>query len=893
LVKPVFRVLAYFLFFGWNLWFLAFLGLGVTPAILVEMAVAVWAGMVPASFAVYGGLLVATPALGLIAALHPKLRTEPGRLLSMFYGIQAPVMLLCAVRLFAIHQVSAPIALSLALVGVGSASLARTLVKGPTEGSSAAQVARHVAQSGYLLAGLWWAALVALYAAPCTQLVLQGAWNAGWELIANPEWFSPQAATTIGMVAGMLGFTGLVLAGFPVAMLGISASAFRVVARATAERVGWPLTWALTSATAAGWVVAIGLTGRQPQDAAFDALDAAKDDAGRRAALLQSDRVREGLLFADLAWARTFDADPHGTHVADLWKPLVGETLAEGPRLAWVGLTWPFVYHPHSDLEDTWQESEATRAAAAYADFFDAPIEVAERQALVAASQATWNWEDARAGLLEVGQQKVHLDRQEVTVEPRGDVAEVTVHDVYRNRTWDRQEVLVSFSLPESAAVTGLWLGADPDRSKAFAYVVAPRGAAQQVYEEQVRERRDPALLEQVGPREYRLRAFPVLPREGRPDDVTSITAEGPPLHLWLTVTVPIVQEEDGIGFFPLPRAAEGRNLFWDADTARVGEAPGDEWLPGRVDAPNTAKRSHDAVIGGWQVHAEPAGAVPPTRLRRIEVLVDDTRSMEGHRDEVDAALARLTGAADQVDVLCVRERNLAPCPGFQASDALFWGSTALETRLVQAAPFARGADALVVLTDAGSYPLAAKAEAEGLPDAELPPLWLVHLGGPPTAYPDWTLDRMQRTGGGAAASVDEVLVRIADPSVRDGWHWAFAPAEGPDTPADAFRPLAARALVAHLDQLHRSGALSTLDELHGVAVREHVVTAYSSMLVLVDEDQLKRLADLEQGDDRFQREVIDQPAPQVSSAPEPAALVLLGLGSAGVLLAGRRKRAA
>ena len=68
--------------------------------------------------------------------------------------------------------------------------------------------------------------------------------------------------------------------------------------------------------------------------------------------------------------------------------------------------------------------------------------------------------------------------------------------------------------LPALRPITGLWLGASSEIAEADRFVVAPRGAAQQVYRAQVQRRIDPALLEQVGPEQYRLRAFPILPPE-------------------------------------------------------------------------------------------------------------------------------------------------------------------------------------------------------------------------------------------------------------------------------------------------------------------------------------------------------------------------------------------
>ncbi|MBK6431149.1 hypothetical protein [Candidatus Amarolinea dominans] len=77
-----------------------------------------------------------------------------------------------------------------------------------------------------------------------------------------------------------------------------------------------------------------------------------------------------------------------------------------------------------------------------------------------------------------VDDREVRLLRQEVTVTPQGDWAEIELIEVYQNVTALRQEVVYYFSLPESAVVTGLWLGPSADREHRFAYRISPRGAA-------------------------------------------------------------------------------------------------------------------------------------------------------------------------------------------------------------------------------------------------------------------------------------------------------------------------------------------------------------------------------------------------------------------------------
>ncbi len=71
---------------------------------------------------------------------------------------------------------------------------------------------------------------------------------------------------------------------------------------------------------------------------------------------------------------------------------------------------------------------------------------------------------------------------------------DVEFHEVLLNDGPIVQEVYYYLLLPETAVFTGVWLGAD----KEYAFQVSTRGAAQQVYREQLVVRQDPALLEQV-----------------------------------------------------------------------------------------------------------------------------------------------------------------------------------------------------------------------------------------------------------------------------------------------------------------------------------------------------------------------------------------------------------
>ncbi|HXV44623.1 MAG TPA: TIGR02921 family PEP-CTERM protein, partial [Anaerolineae bacterium] len=648
--------------------------------------------------------------------------------------------------------------------------------------------------------------------------------------------------------------------------------------------------------------------------------------AEAQALVEQEEAIRDGLLNAYLAPQRYLSAIGEVRHVSDMYYDILNIPRPQADRIQqlYEMVARPVLYAPvksHQKSEG-WDNvtlrEESAQAAELYETFFDRPINQGERDAVIQAVRSTWSIDQARASLQAIDEREVHLLRQELSLTEHGDWAEVELYEVYQNETAERQEVIYYFSLPESAVVTGVWLGNSPDRQARFAYRVAPRGAAQAVYQNEVRNNMDPALVEQIGPRQYRLRIFPVEPQrfDWNESSASSTFKAGPPLHMWLTWRV-LARDNT----WPMPRLAEKRNVYWDATSVRlINGQPltleGDDWLPvaSHAAAPVTPIAHRVDFPNGETVLVRPVStdALPELdRHLRLAVVLDRSRSMADHIGEVKAALARLAemmdaGATVEVYLTASKYRGEAPSrvalADLNPDTIMYYGGQNAAELLAQFDLLRAGQafDAILVLTDGSGYELGEGDVAVPIPAS---PVWMIHLGSDfSLGYDDPTLEAIQASGGGVAGDLEEALTRLrvalatgqdttsppAMTDMIDGYVWQVVPSQLADGPAtsDDFAAFAVRRLILAeiyrrrdaLDQLH------TLDYLHTLAIEHSLVSPYSSMIVLVNTEQQKLLDQLEQRSDRFQREYEEVGETQnpfsVTGVPEPHEWLLLALAA-------------
>ena len=841
------EILAYFLFWSWNVIFLAFMVLGFAPRLLPELITQVRSGLMPAYFLLDGLALSLIPLAAILLGLS-VLRGAPERLADLGYVVEGPLMLILAVRFFAIRQASPGLDVVMGIAILGMAAFTWHVLKpGLDQDGRLAGLLKLAGLTLMLLTALYAAVWILFYAIPVGAELLRWAGRTLSDLFhlnINLRQF------WLDLIRGGLALIPLTVLGFllllytaslfvlaPIAVPLLSGRAWWRSLRQQAQKQGWLFPAAavlLPAVFSAGLFV---IANRQPQLQAYALLQNLPASPQQAQDLLaKQDLIRRGLLNSYLAPFRYISAVGEVSHIKDLYQGSVGMSVENARKVEalYEAVALPLLYEPFqaqnpSDFQDNFAlQREPDQAAQLYQRFFDTPIAEGEKSEIVRAARSTWSSDQAEAAWQAVDDREIRLTRQEINVSEHGDWADVELYEVYENQTQANQEVIYYFNLPESAALTGLWMGPSPDRSQRFAFQIAPRGAAQQVYRQETVRFHDPALLEQIGPRQYRLRVYPVLPPRIQWDEsFTRRLSETPqPMYMWMTYRV---LAEDGA--WPLPRLAFKNNVYWDSSTVRLvngqptrqqndGSLSG--WMPAalRLPASVAAAAPVQAVShrvdfpGGQSLVLTPAAQAALPGLpagARLALVLDRSYSMGLHASQVSEAIERLKGAAAQglsVDVYLTaspfrgENPSIVRLENFDPQQVLYYGGQNPADLLAQFELLQtqrsnnQAADGILVLTDGTAYELGA-SQASGtnstvsatqrlttIPNA---PVWMIHLGSDiPLGYDDRTLEAIQASGGGVVSSLDEALSRLAldlsgggQPARAGGWLCLVAAANG------------------------------------------------------------------------------------------------------------------
>lgn len=784
LLKKIFtrNVLYHGIFWWWNLTFLAILFAGLLPHVLFDILMEVLDGTIPLNLAFSAFLLSTIPLVCTgVGAIY--FRREPAKLMRLFYGVEAPLLVAALVRLLLFRELPLAMEILVVVFALCVITYGYELRLGEAPRGRLAPWALHLGASLALLGCLYAASVLVFYAPPIVYALAREFLRFEW-LYEIGRGFKREPGTGMVMVPMALilfGLSASLFAALPIVLTVLYSRLYLRTTRALAAQVGrvWPLL--ATIAVVASSAAVFARANRQPQRAILWRLDQVpKTDAERVAMRQHAEAIRTGLLAAYLAPYRYLSATGSNDHIARIYEQVLHTSKPRAERLqaAHSFLTAPILYDgasTHADREGAEKHYEA---------FFDTPIQKGERETILRATQATYSRDQREAGLLNVGERKVLLVKQELKLrELDAGLAELDLHEVYQNQTVEQQEIFYYFTLPESAVVTGLWLGNSDDRDQGFRFTISPRGAAQKVYRAEVRRSQDPALLEQLGPRQYRLRAFPIPPRETLRWQVRRKEYKPAPLfHLFLTCKVLRTPAQVGDGW-PLPALVERRNVYATSRTERIINGArrsdlGEAWLPATLaaSAPAAPQPRQIEFPGGQKILATPidASKLPMPSGQRYALVLDRSASMERHAAavrELFAWTARELGGKSQLDVYLTAAATRGEAPqridgivnnGLDTANIVYFGGQRASELLRQFAAL-RGSTsyaAVVLITDDGSLDLA--RDKEPIHDF-LAPVYVVHVGGVLSpGYDDATLASIQKRGGTVTTRIAEVFHHLA-----------------------------------------------------------------------------------------------------------------------------------
>jgi putative PEP-CTERM system integral membrane protein len=914
-MKRFLNILFHTIFWFWNFTFLFVVYIGLLPLVGIFLIEDTLSGLVPLDFLLTFIGLIAIPTVSTIIGIR-WFRRQPRQLLRLFYGVEAPLFLLCLVRLFIIREMTSA---SLLILSTGFLCMVaffgdilierqRLTASEPPQYHPILSYLRVMISPLMFLTGLYVGTLLLFFAIPLAANIIIGFFQFHW--LRDFRWFL--SYNLQDMFWTIVSFS---LVTFSVTLFLFMPSALASLYIHSSWQTFQQLTAQLSRkhllqvgiATVTAWVILLVSVQQQPQAKAFERLEKQTiTDNERQELLEQSDSIKQGLVNAYLSSYRYLSPANKSNQIKSLYRSTFGlpQGFNQFVQDRFNNLISPFLYQG--------SRSDIDKAEKLYAEFFDIPIQKGEQKAILHAIQSTADRDQAKAGLLNIGQEKVWLRSQEINITEQGDFADVELYEIYDNKTTDVEEILYYFSLPESAVITGIWLGDTGDLTQRFPFQVSPRGAAQKVYTSQVRRVNpvDPALLEQVGPRQYRLRAFPVPPPL-TPAEKRREVERPTEMHLWLTYQV--MRQDNS---WPLPQLTEKRNIFWTQKTKRIYngktvKGDSENWLPVSLPATKIEPKTTHTVSfdNGKSIVAQPLVNQKPILPsgKRFAVILDTSRSMASQRQSVIDTFKwlRKQGFADSQinnndadlylsttgDALPLRIDEISQ---FQPENITFYGTLQPEEMLQQFQQLKAGTvyDGIFILTDEGSYEL-----AKDLPDIPTPaaPLWMVHFGKTSPAYEDGLLTAIQNSKGGVTNSIAEVLQRMGLQdqlgetaiNVVDGYAWLSENTTEITISNSELTPIASRQWVQKLSREMDLQELDQLDAIHKIAKKNKIVTPYSSMIVLVNDEQRQALKQAEAAADRFDRTVengkedLTQPNnPLNASVPEPGLVIgLIGVG--------------
>ena len=895
------KVLYYLIFWAWNIIFVVFIASLVIPTMGVPIVKAFFAGMIPTNFFLILIFGIIVPIISIILGLT-KFRKEPKKLFQLFYGIEIPLGVVLILRLALFKELNPGTSHVLFLFVIGTLVYLFDLYF--DNKNKIVSIFRFIGDTVLLVIGIYFSAILLFYFFPAVFALIKYIFTFEWIKIFKDIFMA--FSIFIGFLFVIVSSSVLII--LPIAMPTLFIKKFISGFKRIKQNFSLPMAISISSVVIALNILLYLTLNIQPQKTAYNLILMQDDfsDSKKIELLEQKNKIRKGLLNSYLASYRYISTNNDNDHIEVMYENVFGinEKPASGIQNFYNFLMQPFLYKGNSFYLAEQQANDL------YENFFDAPIQKSETKPIKHALQATWNRDAVEAGLLNIDDKNVYILQQEITITEKDGIAEIEICEFYENKTPRLQEIFYYFNLPENAVLTGLWLSDAQNEQKIYEYIVSPRGAAQQIYKEQVREQIDPSLLEQTGLRQYRLRAFPIptsFTWTSLTNEDTDIVINNK-LKLWLRYVC-----VENNGEYALPQLSEKRNVYWDKKTViKLNNEEikrSENWLPKKITA-QTKLNITQAVLNDSTMLK--ISKISDKNINPLDIysaiIIDQSYSMKKSKDELTETIENLKNDRIKSDIF-IQENNSyrkINIHELNTDDIIFFGKSNYYDELNSFKKQFSGTEynSIIFITDKGSYELN-EDNYSGI-DFNIP-VYFLHLNNEfPSGYSDAIIETIQNSGGGIAGNTNELLNKIYTNEkykdtniIYDSELHILGTITKIDslTSVENYSKNVAQIFGSqYINMLIRESdsiSLEMLDKIHTIAKQNGIVTPYSSMIVLVNDQQKQDLEEAELEDDRFEREVETGKETltktndlfNVNGVPEPEEWILISIAGLFLIL--------
>ncbi|MBK8202563.1 MAG: TIGR02921 family PEP-CTERM protein [Bdellovibrionales bacterium] len=458
------------LFWSWNIIFIVFVNLGLMPIIGSDIMYGLKMGNINKDFVAFFAVVLVVPAISALLGFI-YLGKDSKKLFELMYCIELPLLALTLFRIFFLRDLTAGVGFFLALFGASSIYFAYRLffMRRPNSFQNLAGATM------FLWCGAWIFLMLSFLIPPMANGAFEGAKAIliGLSDLTIADLFK----TMFGFFFVLIGaifviYTATLFVLFPIIYIYSSFKNWQLTASHLFS-INKKKTVALVAGTAIAITAIFIASTRQNHEAVLTTLqslagtDAEKIEIGSR----EKD-YRKALSDVYLAPYRYMGDYSKSNFIQDIYKRTFN-TEYESTR--WVQVLFnniarPFIYRGSSNG----MAQDQQLAERFYGDLFDSSIQEDERESIRYAVQSTYSREQIDAGLININEKRVHLDKQELSLKENGEWADVELHEVYYNSSFRPEEIFLHLKLPPGAVINGVWLS--DDETKKFAATVAPRG---------------------------------------------------------------------------------------------------------------------------------------------------------------------------------------------------------------------------------------------------------------------------------------------------------------------------------------------------------------------------------------------------------------------------------